>query len=435
MDKNKIRFLYEINTRVFFRELSFTLGKKITFENFPDKEIDRITSSGFDAVWFMGVWKQSKKSLSLARKNPLLRKEVLNVLPDAEDKDITGSCYSIAGYDIDQSLGTREGLFKLKKRMNQKGLKVILDFVPNHLALDHPWVAKKPDLFINGTMEDYKEHPKFFFKTKEKKILGLGKDPFFPAWIDVAQLNYFNPETRKLMTEELLDIAGLCDGVRCDMAMLVLKRFQKRIWGHRVFGKDRRFKEPKEDFWNNAIRRVKKHYRNFIFIAEVYWKIENELLESGFDYTYDKDFYEALQYEKISEIKASFKDADTHLRFIENHDERRAMEIFGEERSMAAALLTALSPGPMLIYQGQTEGMTKRMPVQLLRTPPEDLNIKLQLFYETLLSTLKGQIPENIRWNIIKPVSAWENNLSYEKFVILCSERKEKIFLGAVNYS
>ncbi|MCR4283710.1 MAG: alpha-amylase family glycosyl hydrolase, partial [Parcubacteria group bacterium] len=400
-DKKGIFSIYEINTRVWLRELSHKYQKEIRLGDITQEEITNIKKLGFDAVWLMGVWRSSERGREIALNHKELRCEFLNVLPDLKPEDIACSPYSIAGYEPDASLGGLRGLIAFKKALSLYGMKLILDFVPNHVALDHPWVDKKPEYFINGTTQELQNNPGSFFRAGDRAVIAHGKDPYFPAWTDVAQLNYFNPGTRQAMLQELLKVASLCDGVRCDMAMLILKRIQKQTWGDKVFAGNK-FSEPKTEFWQDAIAEVKKINPDFFFIAEVYWGMEFELASLGFDYVYDKSFYDALKETHVDGIRANLSDtsrlSNKRLRFIENHDENRAAKEFGDEKAKAAALIMALAPGAHLFHQGQLEGFKIKLPVQLIRRPEEIINRNINSFYKNLLSNIRIIMQDNSRW-------------------------------------
>ena len=163
----------------------------------------------------------------------------------------------------------------------------MLDFVPNHMGLDHPWVEDHPDYFIQGTELDLARAPQNYTWVKRKRgdlLLAYGRDPYFSGWPDTLQLNYANPATQEAMIGELVKIAGQCDGVRCDMAMLVLPDVFERTWGQRA-----------PLFWPTATQRVRERVPGFLFMAEVYWDLEWTLQQQGFDYAYDKRLYDRLR--------------------------------------------------------------------------------------------------------------------------------------------
>lgn len=435
-DKEKdMNLIYEINTHVWLKTLSGKYGKNITLANIPEKEIKQLKKLGFHAVWLMGVWLSSQKGREIALNHERLRSEFLNALPDLKNEDIVCSPYSIAGYEPDPSLGDRKGIIDFKERLHKHGLKLILDFVPNHLALDHPWVKEHPEYFVNGTTQDIENDQGSFFLTEDKEILAHGKDPYFPAWADVVQLNYFNPQTRKAMQDVLVNIASFCDGVRCDMAMLILKRIQKQIWGDRVFSGDK-LSEPQTEFWQDAITEAKKMYPGLLFIAEVYWGLEWELVSLGFDYVYDKSFYDALKETYVDGIRTNLIDegplANKRLRFIENHDESRAAAEFSNEKLKAAALLMLSAPGAHLVHQGQMEGFSKKLSIYLIRAPKEEINRDTFLFYEKLLLNLKAISKVNSQWVLRETFPAWEGNPTFRNFFVFSQANS---YLAVINYS
>lgn len=430
-----MNLIFEINTRVWLKTLSIRYSESITLADIPEEEYQKLEKLGFQVVWLMGVWRFSKKGRKIALNHEGLRREFLSALPDLKNEDIACSPYSIAGYEPDSSLGGKEGLIEFKEQLHTRGMKLILDFVPNHLALDHPWVKVHSEYFINATAQDLRNDANTFFLTKDKTVLAHGKDPHFPAWTDAAQLNYFNPQTRKAMQDELAKVASLCDGVRCDMAMLILKGVQKQIWGERVYAGNK-LSEPHTEFWQDVIAEVKKMYPEFLFIAEAYWGLESELVSLGFDYVYDKAFYDVLKETDVEGIRAHLtvkgQLAKKRLRFIENHDENRAAAVFGNEKLKAACLLMLLAPGAHLMHQGQMEGLSKKLPIQLIRMPKEEINRELFLFYEKLLLNLKTMSYARSQWALREIFPAWEGNPTFRNLFVFS---RAHLYLAVINYS
>ena len=234
MSDPRYPLLYQINTRVWLTELSRKLGRTATLDDIPDAELDRLPDMGFDWVWFLSVWQTGLAGQQISRRNPEWRKEFQETLRDLREEDIGGSGFAITGYTAHQSLGGDAALARLRERLRKRGLRLMLDFVPNHMALDHPWVEDHPDYFVGGTELDLARAPQNYTWVKRQRgdlLLAHGRDPYFPGWPDTLQLNYGNPATQEAMIGELLKIAGQCDGVRCDMAMLVLPDVFERTWG------------------------------------------------------------------------------------------------------------------------------------------------------------------------------------------------------------
>jgi hypothetical protein len=221
--------LYEINTWVWLSDLSVKYGKPIDLASVPSAEWDAIAAYGFDAVWLMGVWERSPAGIAIANKNPGLLADFRRALPDFRPEDNVGSAYAIRRYVVDQHLGGPEALAAARNELVKRGMNLLLDFVPNHVAPDNPWASEHPDYFINGTTDEARNNPGAFISVNGIPS-ACGRDPYFAPWPDVLQLNAFNPKLRQAVIETLSSIAGQCDGVRCDMAMLVLNSVFERTW-------------------------------------------------------------------------------------------------------------------------------------------------------------------------------------------------------------
>ncbi len=241
--------LYQINARVWLTELSENLGRQATLDDIPNAELDRIAEMGFDWVWFLSVWQTGPAGQAISRANPEWRKEFQETLPDLREKDIAGSGFAIQNYTVHRDLGGDASLAGLRQRFQQRGLKLMLDFVPNHMAPDHPWIDEHPDFFVHGSEADLQRAPKNYCRAQSTNgplVLAYGRDPYFEGWPDTLQLNYGNPQLQQAMIGELERIAGQCDGVRCDMAMLLLPDVFESTWGIRA-----------ELFWPKATEAVR----------------------------------------------------------------------------------------------------------------------------------------------------------------------------------
>jgi len=369
--------IYEINTLVWLGEVSRKQGTAITLANIPPVEWDSIAEWGFDAVWLMGVWERSPLGVKIAREHPGLQQDYRRALPDYTDDDVAGSPYCIHRYEADARLGGRQGLAAARRALADRGLRLLLDFVPNHTARDHPWVDEHPEYYIPGTPDCCFAHG--------GRLIALGRDPYFPPWTDVAQLNAFDPGLRQAVLETLLDIATQCDGVRCDMAMLVTNEVFARTWSRTP---------PETEYWPSVISAVRAYSPGFLFIAEVYWDMEWKLQQQGFDYCYDKRLYDRLTHGDAASMRAHLSADISYqnrlIRFVENHDEPRAAAAMPEDRHRAAAVAVATLPGAKLWHEGQFEGRRIKLPVQLARRPEEPVNGSLRAFYRELLKMRRG---------------------------------------------
>jgi hypothetical protein len=423
--------IYEINTWVWLGELSRKYRKPLTLATIPDPEWDAVAAYGFDAVWFMGIWERSPAGIDISMKNKELLSDFKNALPDFEPQDNVGSPYCVRNYVVDAHLGGPPGLSIAREKLAQRGMRLILDFVPNHVAPDHPWAADHPDYFIRGNDADLKQAPDFYVPAGEN-VLALGRDPFFPAWPDVIQLNAFDPGLRRAAVKTVRQIADCCDGIRCDMAMLMMNQVFQKTWGRRAGAR------PETEYWVEVISGVRQTHPDFLFMAEAYWDLEWELQQQGFDYCYDKRLYDRLEKDTAESVRFHLcAEADFQrkmVRFIENHDEPRAVSAFSPQKARAAAVTMATIPGAKLFHEGQFEGRKIRLPVFLGRRPSEPMDFEFQGFYRTLLkaATLDGF--QSGEWRICER-TGWPDNASYQNLVAWCWRFAGDFALIVVNLS
>ncbi|SEM49862.1 Alpha amylase, catalytic domain [Syntrophus gentianae] len=423
--------IYEINTWVWLQELGKNRKAPVTLHTVPEREWDAIAALGVDAVWFMGVWERSPAGIAIANQNKGLLADFHRALSDFNPEDNVGSPYCVRQYAVDEHLGGPEGLATARRKLARRGIKLILDFVPNHVAPDHPWVVHHPEYFIQGSADDVKNDPASFIETGGK-VFACGRDPYFPAWPDVLQLNAFQPGLRKAAIETLLDIAGQSDGVRCDMAMLVINSIFENTWG------DRAGQKPVTEYWQDIVSSIKRSHPDFLFIAEAYWDLEWELQQQGFDYCYDKRLYDRLEQGNAESVRlhlcADSAYQEKLVRFIENHDEPRALSVFPPLKERAAAVTIATLPGARLFHEGQFEGRKIRLPVFLGRRPVEPVDPDLRAFYVTLLKVASFEGIRNGSWQLCER-TGWPDNASYQNLVSWCWSGKEESFLIIVNLS
>ena len=425
----KYPVIYLINTWVWLKELGKNKKTPVTLATVPKKEWDAIADLNIDAVWFMGVWERSPAGIAVAMGNQGLLDDFRRALPDFTEADNVGSPYCVRRYEVDQHLGGREGLAKARKELAKRGMGLMLDFVPNHVAPDHPWVTEHPDYFIQGNYDDSVREPGAYIAAGGH-VFACGRDPFFPAWPDVLQLNAFNEGLRAAIIDTVTDIATQCDGVRCDMAMLVMNEIFQRTWGERAG------ERPEEEYWPKLINTVRAAHPGFLFMAEAYWDLEWELQQQGFDYCYDKKLYDRLEHGPAENVRlhlcADLAYQERLVRFIENHDEPRAAATFPPGKARAAALLATTLPGAALLHEGQFEGRKVRLPVFLARRPDEPPDLELRAFYATLLGAIAGEGLRNGAWSLCER-EGWPDNQSYLNIVAWCWAREGARHLIIVN--
>jgi glycosidase len=420
--------IYEINTWVWLQDLAGKYGRPITLGTVPEEEWDAVASLGVDALWLMGVWERSPRGARISRTSQGLQKEYAFVLPDLSPLDVVGSPYSVHRYEVDERLGGPDALALARERLCAREIGLILDFVPNHVAADHAWVTGHPEYFVQGNGEDLVRSPYDFF-VSGGRIMACGRDPYFPSWTDTAQLNAFDPRLRKAAAETVMGIASRCDGVRCDMAMLLINGVFEKTWGK---GAGTR---PEQEFWEELIPLVRRHHPGFVFMAEAYWDLEWELQQQGFDYCYDKRLYDRLLHGNAETIRfhlsADLPFQHRLLRFMENHDEPRAASVFSPSKNRAAAVVIATLPGAKLFHEGQFEGRRIKVPVQLGRRPAEAPDPELAAFYRTLLQVVPFRRGE---WCFCE-VTGWPDNPSHENLLAWCLGSDDEKILVVANVS
>jgi len=423
--------IYEINTWVWLNELSANYKLPLDLSTVPSTEWDAIASFGFDAVWLMGAWERSPSGVAISNTNANLQRDFQQALPDFHAEDNVGSPYCVRRYIVDQRLGGPHGLVAARRELSKRGMKLVLDFVPNHVAPDHPWVIEHPDFLVQGSTDEIKRRPESYFQTGDK-ILACGRDPFFPAWPDVLQLNCYNADLRSAIVQILLQIAEQCDGVRCDMAMLVLNTIFGRTWAEAVG------MVPTGDFWVEIISAIKSVHPDFVFIAEAYWGLEWTLQQQGFDFCYDKTLYDRMEHGTAEDVRlhlcAGFDYQSKLLRFLENHDEPRAAATFSSAKERAVALATATLPGAKLFHEGQFEGRKVRLPVFLARRPVEHFDRELQSFYARLLEATSQRVFHEGQWSLSERTGWWDND-SYRNLLAWTWTLDNERYLIIVNFS
>jgi glycosidase len=423
--------IYEINTWVWLNELSQYYGRTIKLGDVPTEQLQSIAALHVDAVWLMGVWERSPDGIRIANENASLQDAFQKLLPNYTPADNVGSAYCVHRYVVDENLGGPQGLAEIRELLAKLDIRLMLDFVPNHVAPDHPWIREHPEYFVQGTREDLLRRPDAFFEANGT-VIARGRDPNYPPWPDVAQLNAFHPGLRQDIVQTLNSIADQCDAIRCDMAMLLLNSIFESTWGVRAGLR------PQEEYWHEVISHVRTKHPALLFMAEAYWNKEWELQQIGFDYCYDKTLYERLVNDHAESIRlhltAGLDYQDKLLRFIENHDEPRASAAFSLRKGRAAAVAVMTLPGAKLLYEGQLEGRKVRSSVFLARRQVEPVDFGLQAFYHKLLTAVSESGHCSGEWQLCER-TGWPDNNRHQNLVAWCWRQGETGYLIVINLS
>jgi len=410
--------LYEINTRCWLHELSDECGRPISLGNVPEPQFKQWRRFGFTHIWLMGVWSTGPRARAQALTHLGLRQSYSAASPDWAEADVAGSPYAIADYHVSEALGGDVALEQFRDKLHGYGMKLVLDFVPNHLGVDHSWLSLQPELFVQSPTQV----PETFAQQTSTGTFWLahGKDPYFAAWTDTVQLDYRREATQAAMIQLLRSLAQRCDGLRCDMAMLLLNDVFVKTW--------QRFPNSSAstpaEFWQAAIPAIKSDHPDFLFLAEVYWDLEPRLLSLGFDYTYDKTLYDRLVARQPAGVQWHLLESPPELvgrgaHFLENHDEPRIASSLSPDEQRAAALLILGLPGMRFLYHGQLTGARRKVPVQLGRCFKESPQAEIQNTYEQLLTTLTRTAVGRGTASLLRPRAAWQENPTAQNFIIV----------------
>eukprot|EP00922_Rhytidocystis_sp_ex-Travisia-forbesii_P053022 GHVS01078630.1.p1 GENE.GHVS01078630.1~~GHVS01078630.1.p1 ORF type:complete len:552 (-),score=83.87 GHVS01078630.1:199-1833(-) len=433
--------MFQVNCRVLLRELAdLRGGGKCTLDDIPDFCLDRWKQTiQPDVLYLLGVWTTGEQGKNKAR-------EVMQPLHLPHDQ-ICSSPFAVTSYEVHPDFGGDEALERFRHRLSLRGIGLLLDFVPNHIAIDHPWTRNAlevKDFLMPGNADQLSREPHNFHKLSCGEIIAHGKDPHFDGWTDTAQLNYFSRPLREAQKTVLLKICNQADAVRCDMAMLVCSEQMINTWGERY--RDATGHSPNKpacEFWTEVISAVKAVKPDFAFMAEVYWNLEAQLMQQGFDFCYDKDLYDKLLANDYGAVRHDISSRSLHhqqglVRFIENHDEDRcAATLPNLAQHRAAAALCYLSPGLKFFHHGQLEGRKQRMQMQREKLPQEKVSAEVKDLYIRLLDVLKCQVMrEGFYYSLDVNPSSHESTSHHSLIALLYLARATPpAILVVVNYN
>jgi glycosidase len=309
-----------------------------TFNDIDETALSAIKDLGFTHIWLTGILEHASESTGTH--------------PDIT-KGRAGSPYAVTDYRaVDPDLGTMADFEQLVARIHEKGMKVIIDFIPNHLARQNKGFDPCNFYYCEGqgfvsprriAEQPYEEYPA---KATGNNV--FSPNPSINDWYDTVKLNYDEHDTWEKMLEILrFWCEKEVDGFRVDMAEMVPVAF-----------------------WQWVIENLRKDYQP-LMIAEIYQpELYRPFLEAGFDYLYDKvGLYNTLERvlcegHEAKEISQVWKDqegiGEHMLRFMENHDEKRlaSAHFVGDAfAALPAVVLSALmNTGPFMVYNGQESG-------------------------------------------------------------------------------
>jgi hypothetical protein len=419
--------VHELNTAVWLGEVSRRAGRPLSLAGVPSHEWDAVVPDGITVVWLMGVWRRSAAGREIAMADDALRQSWSSALPGWTDEDLAGSPYCIREYEPDPAFGGWAGLDAARQQLRARGAHLMVDWVPNHVGPDSSWLLT-PEAFVLGTAEDLAADPRAYLQV-EGTVFAKGRDPYFPPWQDVVQVNAFSTALRERAAAALTEIAGHADAVRCDMAMLMLDDVVTATWGDRVGP------SPRRTYWVELIAAVRAAHPQFRFVAEAYWDREWDLQQLGFDHCYDKRLYDRMSTGGTSQVRghlgAELDYQRRLVRFLENHDEPRAATTFAPDpRERACAVAIATLPGMTLWHEGQADGRKVFVPVFLRRRPDEPPDPELSAFHHRLWAI--APMVRRGTWRRCA-VTGWPDNPSAEALLAWTWQEGDGLSLVVVN--
>eukprot|EP00928_Gymnodinium_smaydae_P015776 TRINITY_DN1584_c0_g1_i3.p1 TRINITY_DN1584_c0_g1~~TRINITY_DN1584_c0_g1_i3.p1 ORF type:complete len:535 (+),score=103.23 TRINITY_DN1584_c0_g1_i3:65-1669(+) len=413
--------VYEISTRPWLYALAQSgiqanCGEYVCLRDVPQTEWQRMKDDSIDMVWLMGVWQLGSFGVQHDRAPDEMR-AFSRELPDIRSEDVIGSPYAVVNYTVNSDIGNDDDLAAVRRTLNELGMKLMLDFVPNHGAVDSVLVESNPGLFIQKPGGSF---PGNWFIQREGKTYAYGRGPYDGPWTDTLNYNYWNPATVRQLTDVIVSIAARADAIRCDMAMLILNPVIERTWGNLMRASG--FSYPSQEFWSVAIDAARAQFPGTLFMAEAYdynfmSPSEKPTLQNlGFDFVYDKDVLDNLNGGNLDAIRGYIRSRsqpffEKTAHFVENHDEpRSAASLGGQQQAFIGSVVASTLPGLRLFYFGQFDGFSAKLDVQLRRATKQVPNADLHARYTTLLRIISDDVFHTGIWTFVntpREGSAW----------------------------
>ena len=393
---------------VWLDQLSKKYGRPVRrLDEIPDEELNALASRGFTGLWLIGIWKRSWAS-----------KRIKQINGNAE---AAASAYSLYDYDIADELGGWEALNDLRARLQQRGIRLAADMVPNHTGMDSRWVVEKPELFMqrkdcpfptysfNGEnlsldgrvgifLEDHyysKTDCAVVFKrvdmqTQDVRYIYHGNDGTGMPWNDTAQIDFLNPAAREEVIQTILHVARNFPIIRFDAAMVLAKKHIRRLWypepGHggdiagraeyAMSNEDFEKAIPNE-FWREVVDRVVQEVPDTLLLAEAFWMMEGYFVRTlGMHRVYNSAFMNMLKKEENFKYRSTIKNTlefdpqvlKRFVNFMNNPDEETAAVQFGTgDKYFGVCTLMVTMPGLPMFGHGQIEGFTEKYGMEFTR--------------------------------------------------------------------
>ncbi|MCM2359921.1 MAG: alpha-amylase family glycosyl hydrolase, partial [Geobacteraceae bacterium] len=395
-------------TYVWLGQLSKKYGREVhRLDQVPDEELELLSRWGFTGLWLIGLWERSPASQRIKQ---------IGGNPEA-----AASAYSLYDYAIAHDLGGEAALANLKERCAWRGIRLASDMVPNHTGIYSRWTVEHPDWFIQL---DYPPYPDYSFSGPDlsfspevslniedgywdrtnaavvfrhhdhrdgrTRYIYHGNDGTSTPWNDTAQLNYLLPQVREAVIRTILHVARQFPIIRFDAAMTLAKKHYQRLWypqpGHgsgvpsrAEHGMSREEFDAAfpEEFWREVVDRVAAEVPDTLLLAEAFWLMEGYFVRTlGMHRVYNSAFMNMLKMEENAKYRQTLKNVlefnpeilKRFVNFMNNPDERTAVEQFGKEgKYFGACLLLVTMPGLPMFGHGQIEGFHEKYGMEYRR--------------------------------------------------------------------
>lgn len=410
------------HTYVWLDQLSKRYGRSITkLDEIPNEELEQLKQWGFNSLWLIGVWQRSKASKTIKNwcGNP----------------DAAASAYSVYDYVIADELGGHNAYEDLKRRANERGLRLASDMVPNHTGIVSKWTKEHPDWYIQL---DHKPFPSYSYsgqslgddpnigfyledkyftredaavtfkrvnhETGKERFIYHGNDGTSFPWNDTAQLNYLLPEVREAVIQTILYVSRLFPIIRFDAAMTLTRKHFQRLWfpepgtggaipsraEHGITREEFFEKMPKE-FWREVVDRINEENPDTLLIAEAFWLLEGFFVRTlGMHRVYNSAFMNMLREEDNAKYRAVLKNTlefdpkilKRFVNFMNNPDEETAIKQFGDgDKYFGVCTMMVTMPGLPMFGHGQIKGFEEKYGMEF-RKAYWDESIKWDLVHQ-----------------------------------------------------
>ena len=448
-----------VNTRVFITEMRKKWGEDMTLANLPEEEWDTLLEGSFESVYLMGIYKTGTKARDIALQ---YKEQYIKAFPDMKDEDVVGSCFSIAQYvpaehivscqNESEDVIWKEFDEKVHDRLNKKGVKVILDWVPYDEGIDSPLAITHPELFLQKDEQFVRalplEEQRLQFEEVVDKngvvhyIAHPGPDYDIP-WIDKLALDPSNPQVLEHKLEQAKMLSNHCDGLRVDMAFLWKPEEIQAKWGkdNWMLSEDKILNIFAHFPYSQILPQLFAYRSEFEIMGEIYRDEDiHELVQVGFTAAYDEKTLKL--YKQIVTREISAIDLIPHLRWLteflvgyrsieysENHDIERAIRSMGKKASIVlAAIQIATSRTIYMAEEGQEVGnQTPHQPMQLKRAPEKESDMELKALYQRLYRGRNSELFQMGEHNIAEALPVHPDNTSNKDIIVQRSELPSKI--------